>query len=132
MRFVSGVLFAADGPPTKQRSSSAGGSKGKEKDRAEREREKRFEEWGLGLPRAWDILKPAAGSGDTAEVKEGNVVDVLRGCKHVVVIGVHGWFPGMCDLILRLGLIFYRASQVLSYRVSWARYVLSIPESLYS
>jgi hypothetical protein len=21
--------------------------------------------------------------------------DVLRGCKRVVVIGVHGWFPGM-------------------------------------
>ncbi|KAJ6574937.1 hypothetical protein B0H19DRAFT_1126451 [Mycena capillaripes] len=94
MRFVSGVLFAADSQPTKRRSSSAGGSKGKGRDREEREREKRFEEWGLGLPRAWDILKPTAGSGETADAKEGNVQDVLRGCKHVVVIGVHGWFPG--------------------------------------
>ncbi|KAI6143384.1 hypothetical protein BKA82DRAFT_4331271 [Pisolithus tinctorius] len=33
------------------------------------------------LPRAWNIL------GDDS-------TDVLRGCRRVVVIGVHGWFPG--------------------------------------
>ncbi|KIK25170.1 hypothetical protein PISMIDRAFT_97304 [Pisolithus microcarpus 441] len=33
------------------------------------------------LPRAWNVL------GD-------NSPDVLRGCQRVVVIGVHGWFPG--------------------------------------
>ncbi|KAJ6509366.1 hypothetical protein C8R47DRAFT_965941 [Mycena vitilis] len=92
MKFVSGVLFATDSSTTKRRSSSTSGGKGK--DREERDREKRFEEWGLGLPRAWDVLRPAAGSGDTTEAKEGNVQDVLRGAKHVVVIGIHGWFPG--------------------------------------
>lgn len=34
------------------------------------------------LPRAWSIL-------------EGDGHDILRGCRRVVVIGVHGWFPGM-------------------------------------
>ncbi|KAG6330064.1 hypothetical protein ID866_9025 [Astraeus odoratus] len=33
------------------------------------------------LPRAWNIV-------------EGETNDVLRGCQRVVVIGVHGWFPG--------------------------------------
>ncbi|KAJ6604479.1 hypothetical protein DFH09DRAFT_1122837 [Mycena vulgaris] len=92
MKFVSGVLFASDSLAATKRS-------GKERDREEREREKRFEEWGLGLPRAWDVLKPGAGkgrsaSGESGEAKEGNLEDVLRGCKHVVVIGIHGWFPG--------------------------------------
>ncbi|KAJ7783599.1 hypothetical protein DFH07DRAFT_727794 [Mycena maculata] len=92
MRFVSGVLFASDGSTTTRRSRSASGAKGKGKEREEREREKRFEEWGLGLPRAWDVLKPAARRG--TESGERNVEDVLRGCRHVVVIGIHGWFPG--------------------------------------
>ncbi|KAF7339796.1 hypothetical protein MVEN_01896100 [Mycena venus] len=94
MRFVSGVLFAADTPTMKRRSSSANPGKGKGKDRGEREREKRFEEWGLSLPRAWDVLKPSVGKGESGEMKEGNVQDVLRGAKNVVVIGIHGWFPG--------------------------------------
>jgi hypothetical protein len=99
MKFVSGVLFATESTTSRRRSASASGGKGKGKDREEREREKRYEEWGLGLPRAWDILKPAAGNGskggsEFTEVKEGNLQDVLRGCKHVAVIGIHGWFPG--------------------------------------
>ncbi|KAJ7169710.1 hypothetical protein C8R46DRAFT_207697 [Mycena filopes] len=96
MKFVSGVLFAADSPGTKGRSSSASRGKGKGTDREEREREKKYEEWGLGLPRSWDILKPAAGKAhpEAGDLKEGDVQDVLRGCKHVVVIGIHGWFPG--------------------------------------
>ncbi|KAJ7900164.1 hypothetical protein B0H14DRAFT_3080532 [Mycena olivaceomarginata] len=94
MRFVSGVLFAADSPTIKKRSSSANHGKGKVKDREEREQERRFEEWGLGLPRAWDVLKPSVGKGESSGVKEGNVQDVLRGAKTVAVIGIHGWFPG--------------------------------------
>ncbi|KAJ7492791.1 hypothetical protein FB451DRAFT_550499 [Mycena latifolia] len=101
MKFVSGVLFASDTPTATKRSSSAGGRKGKGKDTTEdREREKKYEEWGLSLPRAWDVLKPAAGKGagkgrsESGDAKEGNLEDVLRGCKHVVVIGIHGWFPG--------------------------------------
>ncbi|KAJ7706365.1 hypothetical protein B0H17DRAFT_1126035 [Mycena rosella] len=91
MKFVSGVLFAADSTATKR----SGSAKGKGRDREDRERDKKYEEWGLGLPRAWDILKPAAGKGRASdESKEGNLEDVLRGCKHVVVIGIHGWFPG--------------------------------------
>jgi hypothetical protein len=94
MRFVSGVLFAADSPTIKKRSSSANHGKGKVKDREEREQERRFEEWGLGLPRAWDVLKPSVGKGEISGVKEGNVQNVLRGAKTVAVIGIHGWFPG--------------------------------------
>ncbi|KAJ7042417.1 hypothetical protein C8F04DRAFT_76864 [Mycena alexandri] len=95
MKFVSGVLFAADSPGT-TRSSSASSGKGKGRVREEREREKKYEEWGLGLPRSWDIVKPAAGKGhpEAGNAREGDVQDVLRGCKHVVVIGIHGWFPG--------------------------------------
>ena len=38
----------------------------------------------------------ASGVDDQAEVSYSHgVKDVLRGCKRVVVIGVHGWFPGM-------------------------------------
>ncbi|KAF7310763.1 hypothetical protein HMN09_00619300 [Mycena chlorophos] len=85
MKFVSGVLFAADGPPTKRRRSSLSKAKTTEWDP---------QEWGLGLPRAWDVLKPAAARGHPPDVKEGNLQDVLRGCKSVVVIGIHGWFPG--------------------------------------
>ena len=40
------------------------------------------------LPQAWDALD-AAQAGTTLNK------DVLRGCKRVVVIGVHGWFPGI-------------------------------------
>lgn len=29
-------------------------------------------------------------------VFEGLSRDVLRGCRRVVIIGVHGWFPGAC------------------------------------
>ncbi|KAJ7932573.1 hypothetical protein B0H13DRAFT_1956043 [Mycena leptocephala] len=80
MKFVSGVLFATESTTSKRRSASASGE--------EREREK-----SLGY------LKPAAGNGskggsEFTEVKEGNLQDVLRGCKHVAVIGIHGWFPG--------------------------------------
>ncbi|KAJ7102104.1 hypothetical protein B0H15DRAFT_311750 [Mycena belliarum] len=98
MRFVSGVLFASGSPAVVKRSRSVSGTKGKGKDPADNVREKKYEEWGLGLPRAWDVMKPAAGKGyhpnNSEEAKEGDLEDVLRGCKNVVVIGIHGWFPG--------------------------------------
>ena len=48
--------------------------------------EKRLGGFGQDLPKAWKVLEGVATSGLEA--------DVLRGCKKVVVIGVHGWFPG--------------------------------------
>ncbi|KAG7096777.1 hypothetical protein E1B28_004187 [Marasmius oreades] len=38
--------------------------------------------------------KGAGGVGKEGQSAEGHVGDVLRGCKNVVVIGIHGWFPG--------------------------------------
>ncbi|TFK24144.1 hypothetical protein FA15DRAFT_431601 [Coprinopsis marcescibilis] len=87
----------------------------------ERERRKRFERFGEELPKSWAVIEGAGrgspsptvqtangisnsgGIGDTSanpapsslhpdEVQSVN--EVLRGCKRVVVIGVHGWFPG--------------------------------------
>ena len=43
--------------------------------------------FGKALPRSWEVLNAAQG-GATLDK------DVLRGCKRVVVIGIHGWFPG--------------------------------------
>jgi hypothetical protein len=72
LRFVSGVLFAGEES-----------GKGKAK-------EGRFSHFGKVLPRAWDV------SGTKLHP------DVLGGCRKVVVIGIHGWFPGapsrsICD-----------------------------------
>ncbi|KAJ7071196.1 hypothetical protein C8F01DRAFT_1206765 [Mycena amicta] len=78
MKFVSSVLFASDGSSSRKRRSSI--AKGKAHGSGE------FEDWGLGLPRAWDGVRRM--------YKEGNFEDVLRGCRNVCVIGIHGWFPG--------------------------------------
>ncbi|KAK0235150.1 hypothetical protein EDD85DRAFT_773550 [Armillaria nabsnona] len=59
---------------------STDGGKGKERDVSA--------DVGVGLPRAWDVLQ---GQSSPSEAGMG---DVLRGCKRVVVIGIHGWFPG--------------------------------------
>ncbi|KAF8060265.1 hypothetical protein FPV67DRAFT_1424328 [Lyophyllum atratum] len=72
MKFVSGVLFPTDKPET---AASPGRSKGKG-------REQEFAHFGKELPRAWDVLQ------------ERLDPDVLRGCRRVIVIGIHGWFPG--------------------------------------
>ncbi|KAI9507304.1 hypothetical protein F5148DRAFT_981590 [Russula earlei] len=70
MRFVSDLLF------TKNDGASTG--KGKARSRGD----ENFADFGGHLPRIWDVL-------------DGQVDgDVLRGCKRVVVIGIHGWFPG--------------------------------------
>lgn len=39
---------------------------------------------GKELPRVWEVLEP----------EHGTLADQLSGAKRVVVIGIHGWFPG--------------------------------------
>ncbi|TFK50658.1 hypothetical protein OE88DRAFT_1713075 [Heliocybe sulcata] len=73
MRLVSavgGALFA------KEEEGAKGKGKGKARETEE------YAQYGKALPRAFDVLG------------EGLQPDVLRGCKKVVVIGIHGWFPG--------------------------------------
>ncbi|KDR77909.1 hypothetical protein GALMADRAFT_1293338 [Galerina marginata CBS 339.88] len=87
----------------------------------DRERQERFREFGKELPKAWSVLEdaldaaPSSSSGsDSRKFKPfgapalsrsnsmassvdggmDGMKDVLRGCRRVVVIGVHGWFPG--------------------------------------
>ena len=72
MKFVSGVLFAQD-----QEGAMGGTVRGKGKGK-----ESDYLHFGKKLPRAWDVMK------DNLDP------DVLRGCRRVVVIGIHGWFPG--------------------------------------
>jgi hypothetical protein len=78
LQYVSGVLFSRDETPSNK-------GKGKAKEPIHSPYDK-------ALPRTWDVLG-------------GGAVDVLRGCKKVVIIGVHGWFPGgsppwMCNEVL--------------------------------
>ncbi|RXW17278.1 hypothetical protein EST38_g8577 [Candolleomyces aberdarensis] len=108
-------------PHPLRRSSSSGGvgTGGSNLDIAsllEQERKVRFERFGQELPKSWDVIEgggisnPADASGRQLEqqVSEVNlgiqsadqlsdsvvIKDVLRGCRRVVIIGVHGWFPG--------------------------------------
>lgn len=70
VRFVSGMLFAKDdGTST-------------ETDKARSKSDEYFADFGKELPRTWDVI---------GESIDGNI---LQGCKRVVVIGIHGWFPG--------------------------------------
>ncbi|KAF9523697.1 hypothetical protein CPB83DRAFT_862502 [Crepidotus variabilis] len=114
MKFVSGVLWNKD--------SRSGGSTLKGKERAQvnegsslspttslldRERQERFREFGKELPKAWSVYddagwdtadtlsgRPSPPSGGMPPLNTASVHDVLKGCRRVVVIGVHGWFPG--------------------------------------
>ncbi|KAH9019533.1 hypothetical protein EDB84DRAFT_1516906 [Lactarius hengduanensis] len=70
VRFMSGMLFARDD----------GTSTGKGK--APSKHDGNFADFGRDLPRSWDVI---------GERLDG---DLLRGCRRVVVIGIHGWFPG--------------------------------------
>ena len=82
VRFVSGMLWAKDD----------GASTGKGKARSTDD--ERFADFGGELPRIWDVI---------GERLDG---DVLRGCKRVVVIGIHGWFPGTFPMTaVLLGLV---------------------------
>lgn len=78
LKYMSGVLGSLAG----EEEGTGKDSKGKGKARA-----KPKVPFGMGLPKAWDIAEPQADG--------GRGTDVLRGAKNAVVIGVHGWFPGM-------------------------------------
>ncbi|KAH0834308.1 hypothetical protein J3R83DRAFT_11683 [Lanmaoa asiatica] len=67
LQYVSGVLFSRSEAPSNK-------GKGKAKEII-------YSPYDKALPRTWDVLEEEA-------------ADVLRGCKRVVIIGVHGWFPG--------------------------------------
>lgn len=87
--FVSGVLFG--GGTGKGKGKGKGKEKEKKKEKGkgregERDGEMDWSHFGKELPRAWDIVEGPVGTGIEP--------DVLRGCKRVVVIGIHGWFPG--------------------------------------
>lgn len=47
--------------------------------------------FGLELPRAYEVMKRKV---EPSSPLEFQLEDVLHGVKRVVVIGVHGWFPG--------------------------------------
>ncbi|TFK32756.1 hypothetical protein BDQ12DRAFT_692058 [Crucibulum laeve] len=107
MKFVSGVLFSKDQPSTR---------KGKERESSILDPVQaindRWLQFGKELPRAWHVVEEAertatigkVGGHQTAGKKVGiqteaegeidGMNDVLKGCRRVVVIGVHGWFPG--------------------------------------
>jgi hypothetical protein len=103
----------------------------------EKDRRERFREFGKELPKAWGVLEEggvdtrnmglggsrfgigslsfstAAGlKGPTATADENGLYDVLRGCRRVVVIGIHGWFPGK---------LFLRLTQVARVSLSFRR-----------
>ncbi|KAK2463904.1 hypothetical protein APHAL10511_004076 [Amanita phalloides] len=95
MQYVSGILFSGGrmGRSLVSGGSQGRGDKGKQREKSvDRERrEREFEHFGKALPRAWDVLDAAAQPAVAAVTLDK---DALRGCKRVVVIGVHGWFPG--------------------------------------
>ncbi len=97
VKFMSGVLWAKDSESSI--SSSLADLKGKGKAREgsysgrdylhssrslKGESTEKLRGFGKELPKAWKIVEEA---GDQP-------ADVLRGCRRVVAIGVHGWFPG--------------------------------------
>ncbi|KAG6908575.1 hypothetical protein DXG01_004133 [Tephrocybe rancida] len=119
MRFVSGVLFSGDGADSDPEKRAR--EREREREREEKERERRFGAFSAALPRAWDVMRhpdppappPASaqqsrwGKGKGKERaretgaglglghgEKAQMEDVLRGCRRVLVIGIHGWFPG--------------------------------------
>jgi hypothetical protein len=78
VRFVSDMLFTRDD------SATSGKGKARSKD------DETLADFGRELPRIWDVI---------GEPLDG---DVLRGCKRVVVIGIHGWFPGTFPMSSKL------------------------------
>ncbi|TEB27147.1 hypothetical protein FA13DRAFT_1634918 [Coprinellus micaceus] len=71
MKFVSNVLWAKDG------AQHTGGYEQHQAGSSAR--------YGQELPKSWEVL-----DGDVRGISK----DALRGCRRVVIIGVHGWFPG--------------------------------------
>lgn len=87
MKYVSGVLFSGE----RSASTAAGAGTGSgsseasvDIDAGKGREEDRHAHFGKKLPRAWGVMRDQLDP------------DVLRGCRRVVVIGIHGWFPGMC------------------------------------
>ena len=52
--------------------------------------------WAKQLPRARSVLGGAP-SGAVKGAARDDVKGLLQGCKRVVVVGVHGWFPVSCS-----------------------------------
>ncbi|KAF6742553.1 hypothetical protein DFP72DRAFT_810885 [Ephemerocybe angulata] len=121
MKFMSGVLFAKDGVGggEHQQERLEGGRGGDGRDasagpgRRDRHGLNAPHPFGQELPKSWEVIERAlsgaqddgdsrrpglfVGAGPTVSAEGVSEVlekDVLRGCKRVVVIGVHGWFPG--------------------------------------
>lgn len=102
VQYVSGWLFSGGrsggssliggGSGRRGREAEKTADKGKRKASSverKREQEREFMHFGMALPKAWDILDSAS-QAEATNLK----ADVLRGSRRVVVIGVHGWFPG--------------------------------------
>jgi hypothetical protein len=49
---------------------------------------------GIGMGAASSKSRESLGGDLDGGLGEEGIPNVLRGCKRVVVIGVHGWFPG--------------------------------------
>ncbi|KZS95642.1 hypothetical protein SISNIDRAFT_452293, partial [Sistotremastrum niveocremeum HHB9708] len=63
-------------------------------DKSQREAEKIEDVVGQNLPRLWDIVEDSQRKDQPSRKKPRlERPDVLRSCKRVVCIGVHGWFP---------------------------------------
>ena len=104
MKFVSGVLWSKDksspvspsipltpkGKGRAKEGSTFGSSRRGGSSPLERNNTDRFKEFGA-LPKAWKVFEDA---GWNTATQVGQPIDILRGCRKVVVIGVHGWFPG--------------------------------------
>lgn len=89
IKFVSGVVL---GDAADANASTPLRDKDKEK-------EKEYVLYGRALPRSWDVINPPPTPSSASFKKDKGKdkmrqTDVLRGCKRVVVIGIHGWFPG--------------------------------------
>ena len=124
MRFVSDVLFTKDAPSGRQgKGKERERSRDSTEvfvDEGEVDKKERLKEFGKELPKTWQIIEDAgldattpttpmihmptfgfcSSAGASGVVNGGGanpqgMKDVLRGCKKVVVIGIHGWFPGM-------------------------------------
>ena len=103
MGFVSGVLFASAGEDA---GVGAGGGRNRGGKGKVKGLEREWVHFGKELPRAWDVVEGRVGAQEESgkgKGKGGGIgvgvgvgidPDVLRGCKRVVVIGIHGWFPG--------------------------------------
>lgn len=89
MNFMSRVIYDKDTGSSdpkgkgRAREGSSLGSEYRHISPSNEEWTEKFGEFGNDLPKAWKIVEESG----------GQTTDILRGCRKVVVIGVHGWFP---------------------------------------